>query len=249
MRDGHKLTVIGVDKIKPTGVEKRYSDGHGLYLNVSPTGKKQWLFRYQRDGKTHWMGLGPLHTVSLKEAREKARHQRQLLLEHRDPLADKRVTRQRTMTFSEACEKYLAEKLSEFKNGKHRKQVQSTLARAYPVMGDLPLREIDSAVVLRALEPMKKTPETYSRTLGRVRKVFAWAKPLGLFVGDNPADGEMHEPHKPKKGKVKHHSALPYAELPARKAISARRLAKSALCLSYRVSSLIRDAGVASKAP
>ena len=57
-------------KLKKPG---RYADGGSLYLNVSNTGSKSWLFRYKRDGVGHWMGLGSVSTFSLKEAREKAR--------------------------------------------------------------------------------------------------------------------------------------------------------------------------------
>lgn len=54
------LTVKGIAKLNQPG---RYGDGHGLVLQIARSGVKSWLFRYQRDGRERWMGLGPLHTV------------------------------------------------------------------------------------------------------------------------------------------------------------------------------------------
>lgn len=50
----------------------RYPDGGGLYLQITPSGGKSWIFRYHTAGRERQMGLGPLEFVSLAEAREKA---------------------------------------------------------------------------------------------------------------------------------------------------------------------------------
>jgi len=68
MRTLNRLTAIHVTRTKKPGV---YRDGGGLYLQVSRTLAKSWLFRYMRQGKARGMGLGPVHTVSLVEARIK----------------------------------------------------------------------------------------------------------------------------------------------------------------------------------
>jgi integrase len=69
---------------------------------------------------------------------------------------------------------------------------------------------------LKALLPVwKRTPETGSRLRGRIEKVFNWAKPLGLFTGDNPADRALLESHLPAKRKGEPHKAMPYVDVPA----------------------------------
>jgi hypothetical protein len=68
-----------------------YGDGGGLYLKVSPSGTKSWVFRYWSGGRRHALGLGPYHTVTPAEAREKAREQRRLRLDGHDPVAVKRA--------------------------------------------------------------------------------------------------------------------------------------------------------------
>ena len=63
----------------------RHHDGHGLYLLVPKVKGNRlpaasWGLRYQHHGKEHLHGLGPLHVVGLKEARERAKAVRLLLL-------------------------------------------------------------------------------------------------------------------------------------------------------------------------
>ena len=90
VREANKLSAVKVAKLKTPG---RYCDGLGLWLQVSQFGTKAWLFRYTRHGRARQMGLGPLHTVSLAEARDRARLARQVLLDGDDPIEIKRKKR------------------------------------------------------------------------------------------------------------------------------------------------------------
>jgi len=90
MREANKLSPIKVARVKMKG---RYGDGQGLWLQVSEQGQKAWLFRYMLNGRAREMGLGALHTVSLQEARARARQARQVLLDGFDPIDVKRSYR------------------------------------------------------------------------------------------------------------------------------------------------------------
>src|SRR5215204_6116345 len=57
-----KLSAIEVAKEKGPAV---LHDGGGLYLRVTPTAAKAWVFRFQLNGKRRDMGLGPFPDVSL----------------------------------------------------------------------------------------------------------------------------------------------------------------------------------------
>ena len=108
------------------------------------------------------------------------------------------------------------DRVENFRNAVHRKQWRSTLAKAYPLLGDLPLQSIDLAILLKVLSPiMKATPETGRRMRGRIERVLEWARPLGLFTGENPARHEALKDHLPAKRKVEHHRALAYSEMPS----------------------------------
>jgi hypothetical protein len=83
----NRLPALKVQSIKKQG---RYGDGGGLWLQVSRSGSKAWLFRYMKHGEARQLGLGPLHTVSLALARQKAEAARRLLLDGVDPIDEKR---------------------------------------------------------------------------------------------------------------------------------------------------------------
>ena len=88
-RTRDRLSVKAVDGKKTPGY---YADGGGLYLQVSPSGSKSWIFRYTRGinpkngkPKQNEMGLGPLLEISLARARKAAELQRELLALGKDP--------------------------------------------------------------------------------------------------------------------------------------------------------------------
>ena len=247
MRGINKLTPR---KIAATHKPGRYADGLGLYLEIRRAGNKSWSFRYMVAGRARELGLGPLHSVSLAEARNRAREARQLLLDGKDPIAVKReatasakIERLKTMTFRQAALEFLrTSKVQAFKNDKHRKQWASTLeSYAFPTLGDLPLQAIDTGLVLKTLLPVwKRTPETGSRLRGRIERVIDWAKPLGLFQGDNPARWDLLKDHVPAKAKPEHHKALPYADLPAFMVDLRERNSISARCLEFTILTGVR---------
>jgi integrase len=100
-------------------------------------------------------------------------------------------------------------------NGKYRSQPM-----CYRRSAPLPVGSIDTGQVLRVLEPVwVKIPETASRLRSRIEAVLDWAKVKSYREGENPARWRGHLDHLlPARNKlrgVKHHAALPYAELPA----------------------------------
>ncbi len=84
------LSVAAVAKLKKQG---RYGVGDGVYLQISKWKTRAWVFRYERFGKAHYMGLGPCHLTSLAQARAKGRDAQRMLLDGDDPLSAKRQKR------------------------------------------------------------------------------------------------------------------------------------------------------------
>ena len=243
MREANKLSAVKVSRLKTPG---RYCDGLGLWLQVSQFGTKAWLFRYTRHGRARQMGLGPLHTVSLAEARERARQARQVLLDGNDPIEIKRLKRDAARSdtaerilFKDAAERFLDLHESTWKNGKHREQWKSTLKTyVYPTLGSRPIAAIDGALVTEALASIwTKKPETARRVKQRIERVIQWVR-----------DGRPL-PSKGASKRVRHHPALPFAELPAfmaelrgRDTISAR--ARTSEVIGAKWSEIDLDAGV-----
>lgn len=204
-----------------------YSDGAGLYLQVTGAGAKSWIYRFSLAGKAREMGLGSLAAVSLSEARIKASECRRLREEGVDPIEARKARRlhaaldaAKTLTFKEAAASYIASHRMGWRNAKHAGQWENTLSTyAEPVIGALSIQSIDTTLVLKVLEPIwKAKSETASRLRGRIEAILDWAKVRGLRQGENPARWRGHLDHllpaRSKVRRVKHHAALPYSELP-----------------------------------
>jgi integrase len=209
----NELTTRSVATAKTPGM---YLDGQGLYLRVSATGTRSWIFKFALNGRTREMGIGPFPDVSLAVARDRAHAQRLLKLDWTDPIEHRRQTRatQSTIpTFEQAAAAYIAA------HQQHR--WHRDLARhVYPKIGALPVDKIDLPAVLRVLEPIWATrTHTASRLRGRLERILAAVTVQGHRSGDNPARWRGHLAEllqaPTKAAPTTHRPALPYSELPA----------------------------------
>jgi integrase len=212
-----------------------YADGGNLYLQVTagtadasgkPSLRKSWVFRWAEDGKDRYMGLGAVHTVSLAEAREKAREARKLRVEGIDPIehrnaqrAAARLERAKAITFDECRDRYITAHQAGWRSVKHVSEWRTTLqAYVSPIFGKLPDQSIDVPLVMLALEPIwNKIPHTANRIRGRIERILDWATVRGYRQGENPARWRRHLDHLlPGVSKVRaagHYPALPYSEI------------------------------------
>jgi integrase len=248
------LSAKRIEKLRKT-VGRYRDDGEGgvrgLYLSVPckkgkhgdrlKPGGASWLLRYDveceprttKTGKAtnrreRWIGLGPLAVLSLKQARDRAKEKRALLLDGVDPLDAKAAAKTakalaaaKNITFRRASEQYLDQNAARWSNTKHAAQWSATLEQyAYPIIGDLAVADIDTGQVLKVLEQQHNGErlwdairETASRLRGRIEKILAWAKTRGFRTGDNPASWKNHlDTVLAARGAQKHHPALPYDE-------------------------------------
>jgi len=214
-----------VEAIKEVGY---HTCAKGLYLQVSKQGTKSWLFRYTSPitKKRREMGLGSLDFVSLAEARQLAVDNKRLVVSGKDPIEErkqsqiiKQLEQARNLTFREIAEACIASKSHEWKNAKHAQQWANTLAAyAYPTFGNLPISEVSTDLVLKALEPIWVTKaETASRVRQRIETVWDYGKARNYVSGENPARLKGHlDKILSKTAKVKrvrHFPALPYNEI------------------------------------
>jgi integrase len=244
------LTVRRVERTVQPG---RYGDGGGLWLQVVNPRNRSWLFRWERNGRDHTIGLGPVHTVSLELAREKARACRLLLLDGIDPRqhrdderAAREAARAKALLFKEAAAAYHAQHERKWRSRKHAVQFFATLRTyAFPVLGNMAVADIDTPAVLRALESIwREKAETASRVRGRIEAVLDWATVRGYRSGDNPARWKGHlDQVLPGRGQVAkpvHHAALPYQQVSAFLAELRKREGVAARALEFTILSIAR---------
>lgn len=219
----NKLSAISVSRLSVPGY---YGDGAGLWLQVSKTGSKSWILRFTFAGARREMGLGSLTDISLKDAREKATKCRLMLKSGKDPIEsrnEERLTaaleRAKTMTFDQCAAAYIEAHRGSWKNAKHASQWGNTLATyASPIIGKLPVAAVDTALVVKILNPIwESKTETATRLRGRIECVLDWATVSQYRQGDNPARWRGHLDNllasTDRSKRVKHHPALPWQEI------------------------------------
>ncbi len=255
------LTALEIKHSKPG----MHADGGGLYLHVGKAGNASWIFRFQLNKRRREMGLGALSALSAVEARAKAAELKATVGRGIDPLDVKAAARRdevqaeasqreenvlNAATFKAATERHLALKESGWRNAKHRQQWENTLATyAYPIIGELPVRDITPQHVLQVLEPIWSTkPETASRVRMRIEAVLNSAKVLGWRTGENPAlwRGNLDAalPPRSKVRTVKHHAALHWREISTFMAQLRQRDGLSARALEFAILTAARSGEV-----
>ena len=211
------------DRQIPKLPKGRHSDARGLYLVVSASAARKWVYRYRMDGKSHDLGLGSYPQISLKQARQQRDRQESERLQGQNPIVLKRARREaaqeaRQRTFATALEAAYAVKAESITNAKYRKQWHTLVARyALPALAAMPIVEITVHDIHQVLRPIWTTkPESARKLAQNLGFIFNWSIAKGWRQGDNPAliTGPLGIllPHQ--KPNVRPHPALPYLQLP-----------------------------------
>jgi integrase len=230
----------------------RHGDGRGLWLVVSGTGARKWVFRFTFAGRVTEMGLGNA-AVSLAQARDKAAEARKVIAAGRNPIEARRQAERIAAgkpTFGQCADALLAAKASEWRNEKHRQQWVMTLETYAAPLRSRPVDEIDTEAVLGVLQPLwRTTPETASRLRGRIEAVLDAARAKGHIARNeaNPARWRGHlDKLLPKRQKLTrgHLAAMPFDDVPEFIATLRERKAIAALALEFAILTAARSGEV-----
>ena len=220
------VTAAKVKSLRKTAGTHNVGGVPGLLLQVTPSGAASWILRATIHGKVRMMGLGSYSKITLTKARELARAAHAVIADGGDPVEQRRAEkrkaasdRDRAITFSAAAKRYHRDiKAKELRNDKSRDGwLRLVMRHAFPVMGDLPVGEIERRHVLKVVEPLWPRPVgQYVRS--SVEAVLDWSAVRGYRSGDNPARWSTlkYGLSKPSKShKVRHYAALPWQEVPS----------------------------------
>ncbi len=242
-----KLTVFQIKSLSKPG---RYSDGDRLYLQITKSGAKSWLFMYRRDGKQKEMGLR-LPPEELARARSAAKAASLLLDQGIDPLRarhDNATPAREMPAFGPFAEDLIADLEGQWRNEKHRAQWHSTLKTYAASIWDSPVDEVETEEVLAILKPVwQAKPETASRVRGRIEKVLDAAAAKGFRSGNNPARWRGHlDRLLPKRQRLTrgHHAAMPYDALKEFVGLLRSRQSVAALAIEFLILSASRSGEV-----
>jgi integrase len=232
-----KITAKGLEKLIRDGAPKRTPLGDGLYLTITNSGSTSFAYRYQIKGTRRQIGLGAFcpSNNTLAMARHKALNAQVTVRQGIDPIeqgklhekkkeadliAQEGIEAMEKATFRALAIEYIKIHSPEWKNIKHKQQWKNTLLTyAFPVIGNMPVSEIETKHILKILNPIWTTKtETATRVRTRIELILDYAKVNKWRSGSNPARWRGHLqtslPSPTRIKKLKHHPALPYTELP-----------------------------------
>jgi integrase len=219
----HTKNALTVKKIEASKAVK-LRDGGGLYLVTKGEGR-YWIFNFTYAGRRREMGLGPLHTVGLAAARDKADAARALVRQGVDPVADRKTAQAavpKQVTFGAYADAFIdaAVKAGRWRGAKTEARWRNLLENhAKPIRNKLPA-DITNADMVEILKPLwGARQETAEKLREAVERVLDAAKVEGHRSGDNPAAwrGNLeHALHKPNELTTRtHHAAMPHGVMPA----------------------------------
>lgn len=229
------MPAIAVARIKTPGLHA-VGGVPGLYLLVSATGSRRWVYRSLQNGRRSDLALGPFAEVSLADAREQAQALRRQQRAGVDVAQERREAKRRQRAalaagiqpgakrqipvFRDYADAWIELNKSRWKNAKHAQQWKNTLETyAYPKIGNVPVDLIETAHVLEVLQPiwLDKT-ETARRVMQRIRRILDATTVEEYRGGANPARWDDHLenilPAPAEVAPVVHHPSMPFQQLP-----------------------------------
>lgn len=237
----------------------------GLALQVAPArpgsgktyGARTWILRMTIGERRRDMGLGGFPDVELAQARQRAREARELVARGVDPIMARQqaksavIAQQRAQkTFRQCATAFIDRKSVEWSNAKHVQQWTNTLETyAYPLIGELLVKDIALPHVLQVLEPIWQVKtETATRVRGRIESVLDWATVHHYREGPNPARWKGHLDKilaaPTKVAKVQHHRALPIDDVPGFFAQLGEQVGMGARALEFAILTAARSGEV-----
>ncbi|MGP0007993.1 MAG: tyrosine-type recombinase/integrase [Methylocella sp.] len=185
------MTVKAIENIKPGAVRREIPDGEvpGLYLQVFPSGKASWAFRYRFGGRTRKLTVGPSPELSLKEARDLARKAHLIVAGGQDPAAQKQASRvaARTPVDRDLVERVAAQYVSRHVKGLSdttKQEVSRILNKEIiPAWSGRRLSQISRVDIHELLDAIvdRGTPVAANRTLAWLKGMCNFAIERGLI--------------------------------------------------------------------
>mgnify|MGYP003380928116 CR=1 FL=1 len=199
----------------------------GLLLQVTPAGGKSWILRTVVGAKRKSYGLGAFPDISLAQARQRSQELKDKIAQGIDPQEERQAAKRTliasqlsAITFDAAARDYIKMKAKGFRNPRQAQQWEASLKTyASPVIGKVPVREIDLHHIKAVLDPIWEVKtETANRVRARMENILGWCAIHGYRSAENPArwGGYLDEvyPSPERIKKKRHHAALTLADMP-----------------------------------
>lgn len=216
----HTRNVLTVKAIAASK-SKKLRDGGGLWL-VEKGGGRYWVLDFSLNGKRRQLGLGPLLSVGLAEARAKAEEARKLVRAGVDPIEERKAAAVKPVTFGAYADSFVdaAVKAGRWRGAKTEARWRNILENHAAALRPKAINAIAVPDVLEVLRPIWGVrQETAEKTREAIERVLDAAKVEGHRTGDNPSrwkgvlEFALHKPNA--LVSKKHHAAMPHGNVAA----------------------------------
>ncbi len=165
--------------LKPEEKRYRVADSDGLYLDISPNGKKHWLFRYTENGKRHWHSIGEFPMVSLREARDIRDEERRALFDGTPPNSTQCTTDdpEPIRTFSDVALEWHEKNIHRWTEKNARLNMRRLEIHVFPILGQQDIQDIKPKMILGVAQRLETATaiETSHRVVQICSQVFRYA--------------------------------------------------------------------------
>ena len=176
-------------KATPTPIRRTtLSDGRGLELRMTPSGKRTWSLLYPFNGKKQRFTIGDYPAVKLKEARLLADKLRNQVAHGQNPQEVKRKARNANIVTVNWCYeqflvRYLQSQLRTWQEYNRRIR-----ADVLPSLGKKDIRQVQKADIIKIIDAItdRDAPVLANRVLQYTSKFFKWCIGRG-YIEHNPA--------------------------------------------------------------
>jgi hypothetical protein len=205
------LTHIKIASAKPADKSYKLHDDNGLRLLVRPNGSKLWRMRYRFLDKQKELHIGVWPQVGIADARNRRDEAKARIASGIDPAVEKKRARiaakfAAANTFKDVAEEWILKCEREGLAPVTLDKIKWLLAKAYPVIGTLPIAQITPHEALAVLRKVEATGrfESARRMRSVLSRVFRYGVATVRCDKDVAADlrGAIATP------KVRHFAAI-----------------------------------------
>jgi len=179
----------------PDKKRARFTDGGGLYLEVSPAGSKRWFWKTYGDGKEGRMALGSYPTQKLTDARRARDAAKLLKSEGTDPVQARKVAKLKAATplgntFQAAALEWFEMKLSGWSNHYAIREKRNLEKDLFPFLGGRDIATIEAVELLAVVRRVEERGalDVAHRVLTTAGQVWRYAVATGRTSRDVSAD-------------------------------------------------------------
>ena len=163
------------DTLSPDKGRITLTDGRGLQLRITSSGKRTWSLQYRFNGRMLKTTIGEWPAVSVSDARKLADAERLKLAQGVDPQTEKKNAKHKGLSFQSAWEMFDALYISEKKPKTAREYRRSAKADILPRFKHLALKDVTKADIVALIDSIqKRAPVMANRTLALISKFYAW---------------------------------------------------------------------------